>query len=99
MSATLNLTEVMSSLQDHLTKDGSISTEGRAFYTNFRNEINTHPGTFAPTEIEILMENARRHMTEEISDDDFKGYVEAVISKISLKERLEIKAQEDADMR
>ena len=99
MSATLNLTEVLSSLQDYLTKDGSISTEGRSFYTNFRNEINAHPGTFAPTEIEILMENARRHMTEEVSDEDFKGYVEAVISKISVKERLEIKAKEDADTR
>ncbi|EHR75815.1 MAG: hypothetical protein MG2_0227 [uncultured Candidatus Poseidoniales archaeon] len=31
MSATLNLTEVLSSLQDYLTKDGSISTEGRSF--------------------------------------------------------------------
>ena len=99
MSTTLNLTEVLSSLQDYLTKDGSISSEGRSFYTNFRNEINAHPGTFAPTEIEILMENARRKMTEEVSDEEFKGYVEAVISKISVKERLEIKAKEDADMR
>ena len=99
MSATLNLTEVLSSLQDAMTKDGSISTGHRSFYTTFRGQIDAHPGTFLPTDIEILMENARREMAGEVSDEDYEGFVEAVLSKISIKERLEFKAKEDANAR
>ena len=99
MSATLNLTEVLSSLQDAMTKDGSISTEHRSFYTTFRGQIDAHPGTFLPTDIQILMENTRREMVGEISDEEYDGFVEAVLSKIGIKERLEIKAKEEADTR
>lgn len=99
MSATLNLTEVLSSLQDYITIDGAIATEHRAFYVALRGQLDTHPGTFLPTDIQILMEMARREMSGEVSDEEFAGFIESVMSKISVKERLEIKTLEDAETR
>ena len=81
MSATLNLTEVLSSLQDAMTKDGSISSEHRSFYTTFRSQIDAHPGAFLPTDIQILMENARREMAGEIVEEDYEEFLEAVFVK------------------
>ena len=80
-----------------MTKDGSISTEHRSFYTTFRGQIDAHPGTFQPTDIQILMENTRREMAGEITDEEYEEFVEAVLSKISIKERLELKPKEEAD--
>ena len=42
----LNLTEILTALQDFMTSDGAISAEQRAFYTVFRQHLNEHEGEF-----------------------------------------------------
>lgn len=95
MSTSLNLTEILSSLQDYMTADGSISTEQRSFYTSFRTQLDAHPGTFLPRDIQGLMEAAREEMFEEVSDEEFEAYIDAVLSKVGQKDLLEIKLSAD----
>ena len=38
----LNLTEILTALQDFMTSDGSISNEQREFYSIFRQHLNEH---------------------------------------------------------
>jgi len=55
----LNLTEILTALQDFMTQDGAISTEQRSFYQAFRQHLNTHEGVFR------LEEEARLRAEEE----------------------------------
>jgi membrane protein involved in colicin uptake len=55
----LNLTEILTALQDFMTQDGAISTEQRSFYQAFRQNLNTHEGVFR------LEEEARLRAKEE----------------------------------
>ena len=95
MSTSLNLTEILSSLQDYMTADGFISTEQRSFYTSFRTQLDAHHGTFLPRDIQGLMEAAREEMFEEVSDEEFEAYIDAVLSKVGQKDLLEIKLSAD----
>ncbi len=95
MSTSLNLTEILSSLQDYMTADGSISTEQRSFYTSFRTQLDAHLGTSLPRDIQGLMEAAREEMFEEVSDEEFEAYIDAVLSKVGQKDLLEIKLSAD----
>ena len=79
MSTSLNLTEILSSLQDYMTADGSISTEQRSFYTSFRTQLDAHLGTPLPRDIQGLMEAAREERFEEVSDEEFEAYIDAVL--------------------
>ena len=99
MSAALNLTEILSSLQDEITVDGVISTEHRSFYTTFRAQLDSHPGAFLAPDIQRLMDKARTEMVGGISDDEFQSFTKAVLSKISTKELLEIETKEAAEAR
>ncbi len=51
----LNLTEILTALQDFMTQDGSISTEQRDFYKSFRTELNNHEGEFLIDDVERLL--------------------------------------------
>ncbi len=84
MSTSLNLTEILSSLQDYMTADGSISTEQRSFYTSFRTQLDAHPGTFLLRDIQGLMEAAREEMFEEVSDEEFEAYLLEVLSEFQI---------------
>jgi DNA segregation ATPase FtsK/SpoIIIE-like protein len=95
VSTSLNLTEILSSLQDYMTADGFISTEQRSFYTSFRTQLDAHPGTFLPRDIQGLMEAAREEMFEEVSDEEFEAYIDAVLSEVGQKDLLEIKLSAD----
>ena len=99
MSATLNLTEILSALQDEITVGGAISAEHRSFYTTFRAQLNTYSGSFIPLDIQRLMEVARNEASGDISDDEFEQFTKAVLSKISTKELLEIETEEQAEIR
>ena len=99
MTTTLNLTEILSSLQDEITVDGAISTEHRSFYTTFRAQLDSHPGAFLAPEIQRLMEEARNQMAGEISDEEFQSFTKAVLTKISTKELLEVETKEAAEAR
>ena len=55
----LNLTEILTALQDFMTQDGAISTEQRSFYQAFSQHLNTHEGVFR------LEEEARLRAEEE----------------------------------
>ena len=99
MSAALNLTEILSSLQDEITVDGAISTEHRSFYTTFRAQLDAHPGAFMAPDIQRLMESARAEMAGEITDEEFELFTKAVLSKISTKELLEIETKEQEERR
>ena len=78
-----------------MTADGFISTEQRSFYTSFRTQLDAHPGTFLPRDIQGLMEAAREEMFEEVSDEEFEAYIDAVLSKVGQKDLLEIKLSAD----
>jgi len=55
----LNLTEILTALQDFMTSDGSISGEQREFYSVFRQHLNGHVGEFKVEDIETLLINAK----------------------------------------
>ena len=103
MTTTLNLTEILSSLQDYMTADGAISSEQRSFYTAFRGQLDLHPGAFLAQDIQRLLQSARIDMAGDVDQEEFECYVEAVMSKVSLKERLEVtekvvtRSQEEID--
>lgn len=99
MSATLNLTEILSALQDEITVGGAISAEHRSFYTTFRAQLDTHSGSFLSLDIQRLMEDARNETSGDISDEEFEQFTKAVLSKISTKELLEIETKEQAEIR
>ncbi len=99
MSATLNLTEILSALQDEITVGGAISAEHRSFYTTFRAQLDTHSESFISLDIQRLMEDARNETSGDISDEEFEQFTKAVLSKISTKELLEIETKEQAEIR
>ncbi|MBT5025605.1 MAG: hypothetical protein HON05_02450, partial [Euryarchaeota archaeon] len=99
MSAALNLTEILSSLQDEITVDGVISTEHRSFYTTFRAQLDDHPGAFMAPDIQRLMIAARAVMAGEITDEEFELFTKAVLSKISTKELLEVETKQQEERR
>jgi uncharacterized membrane protein YqiK len=99
VSATLNLTEILSALQDEITVGGAISAEHRSFYTTFRAQLDTYSGSFISLDIQGLLEDARNEASGDISDEEFEQFTKAVLSKISTKELLEIETKEQAEIR
>ncbi|MDG1539435.1 MAG: hypothetical protein P8Q40_05860, partial [Candidatus Poseidonia sp.] len=73
----LNLTEILTALQDFMTQDGAISLEQRDFYKAFRTELNGHEGEFLIEDVERLL-IATRVQVDSISDEDFSKMGEAI---------------------
>ena len=73
MSENLNMTEVLTIVQDFITSDGMIKSEQRKFYQVLRTVLSTHEGTFSQTEIEQYMIVARTE-TLDLSDEVYHIY-------------------------
>ena len=101
---SLNLTEVLTALQDFMTKDGSISTEQRSFYQAFRQHLNAHDGDFLLEDIERLLGAAKEEVPD-ISAEEFTAMGEAILTRYrsvnedAINERIRKLAEEEARKR
>ena len=101
---SLNLTEVLTALQDFMTQDGEISAEQRAFYQAFRQHLNGHDGDFLIDDIERLL-GATKGEVPEISEEEFMAMGEAILTRYrsvnedALNERIRKLAEEEARKR
>ena len=65
----LNLTEILTALQDFMTSDGAISGEQREFYTVFRGHLNSHVGEFKVEDIENLLMKAKTEVPDLLEEE------------------------------
>ena len=72
MTEQLNLTEVMTEVQNFITADGQIIPAQRDFYRALREKMNNHTGLFTEPEMEIILLDARAEVLE-LTDDDYDG--------------------------
>ena len=71
MSDDLNMTEILTIVQDFITSDGMIKSEQRKFYQVLKTVLGTHEGTFSQSDIEQLMVLAHNE-TLDMSDENYK---------------------------
>ena len=76
----LNLTEILTALQDFMTSDGSISGEQREFYSVFRQHLNGHVGEFKVEDIENLLISAK-HDVPNLPEEEFIKMGEAILNR------------------
>jgi hypothetical protein len=97
----LNLTEILTALQDFMTQDGAISGEQRSFYQAFRGHLNAHEGVFKLDDVERLLLEAKNEVPE-ISEEEFTDMGEAILTHYraknadALNERIRLLAEEEA---
>jgi hypothetical protein len=97
----LNLTEILTALQDFMTQDGAISGEQRSFYQAFRGHLNAHEGVFKLEDVERLLLEAKNEVPE-ISEEEFTDMGEAILTHYraknadALNERIRLLAEEEA---
>ena len=89
MTNSINISEVLFSLQDKMTVGGSISAEQRSFYTTFRRKLEEAPGGRSPADILELLNQTRIESEGKFSDEEFNEFVTAVLSKIEHVEHAE----------
>ncbi len=89
MTNTINISEVLFSLQDKMTVGGSISAEQRSFYTTFRRKLEDDTGGRGPADILELLNQTRIESEGKFSDGEFNEFVAAVLSKIEHVEHVE----------
>ena len=100
----LNLTEILTALQDFMTQDGSISQEQREFYKTFRSHLNEHEGEFKVEDIENLLIAARADVPN-INDEEFFRMGDAILTRYrnkneeAINERIRALAEEEARKR
>ena len=99
MTNTINISEVLFSLQDKMTVGGSISAEQRSFYTTFRRKLEEAPGGRSPADILELLNQTRIESEGKFSDGEFNEFVAAVLSKIEHVEHVEyVEHVEESDI-
>ena len=89
MTNSINISEVLFSLQDKMTVGGSISADQRSFYTTFRRKLEDAPGDRSPAVILELLNQTRIESEGKFSDEEFNEFVTAVLSKIEHVEHAE----------
>ena len=89
MTNSINISEVLFSLQDKMTVGGSISADQRSFYTTFRRKLEDAPGDRSPAVILELLNQTRIESEGKFSDGEFNEFVTAVLSKIEHVEHVE----------
>ena len=98
MTNTINISEVLFSLQDKMTVGGSISAEQRSFYTTFRRKLEEAPGGRSPADILELLNQTRIESEGKFSDGEFNEFVAAVLSKIEHVEHVEHVEESDIQL-
>ena len=93
MTEQLNLTEVMTEVQNFITADGQIIPEQREFYKVLREKMNSHTGLYTETEMELIMLDSRSEVLE-LSDEDYMAIYNVVMERFSLSKKLEQEARE-----
>ena len=97
----LNLTEILTALQDFMTSDGSISQEQREFYSVFRQYLNEHEGEFKVEDIERLLMAAKADVPD-LTEEEFFKMGEAILTRYrnknedAINERIRALAAEEA---
>ena len=91
MSDDLNMTEILTLVQDFITSDGMIKSEQRKFYQVLRTVLSTHDGTFSDLDIQQFLLLARTE-TLELSDEDYSEIYNAVMERYTITQRLEDEA-------
>ena len=100
----LNLTEILTALQDFMTSDGSISQEQREFYSVFRQHLNEHEGEFKVEDIERLLMAAKADVPD-LTEEEFFKMGEAILTRYrnknedAINERIRALAAEEARKR
>ena len=100
----LNLTEILTALQDFMTSDGAISSEQREFYTVFRGHLNSHVGEFKVEDIENLLMKAKTEVPD-LLEEEFLKMGEAILNRYrnkneeAINERIRALAEEEARKR
>ena len=89
MTNSINISEVLFSLQDKMTVGGSISADQRSFYTTFRRKLEDAPGDRSTAVILELLNQTRIESEGKFSDEEFNEFVTAVLSKIEHVEHAE----------
>ena len=88
MSDQLNLTEVMTEVQNFITSDGQIIPAQRDFYRILRDKMNNHTGLYTESEVELILLDARSEVLE-LTDDDFNAIRDVIMDRFGLSKRLE----------
>ena len=88
MSDQLNLTEVMTEVQNFITSDGQIIPAQRDFYRVLRDKMNNHTGLYIESEVELILLDARSEVLE-LSDEDYNAIHDLIMDRFGLSKRLE----------
>lgn len=89
MTGSINISEMLFSLQDKMTTGGAISSEQRSFYTTFRRKLEEAPGNGSRAHILELLNQTRSQLEGKFSDAEFNEFVTAVLSKVERVEHVE----------
>ena len=88
MSDQLNLTEVMTAVQNFITSDGQIIPAQRDFYRILRDKMNNHIGLFNEVEVGPLLLETRLEVLE-LNDEDYTAIYNIIMDRFGLSKRLE----------
>ena len=97
MSEQLNLTEIMTVVQNFITSDGQIIPAQRDFYRILRDKMNHHTGVFNESEVELILLDARSEVLE-LSDEDYGAIHNVVMERFGLSKKLEEEARLRAEL-
>ena len=88
MSEVLKLTEILTEVQNFITKDGQIVPAQRNFYQNLRDKMNNHTGLFNEAEVGPLLLETRLEVLE-LTDEDYTAIYNIIMDRFGLSKRLE----------
>ena len=88
MSEVLNLTEILTEVQNFITADGQIVPAQRNFYQNLRVKMNNHTGLFNEAEFGPLLLETRLEVLE-LTDEDYTAIYNIIMDRFGLSKRLE----------
>ena len=97
MSEQLNLTEIMTVVQNFITSDGQIIPAQRDFYRILRDKMNHHTGVFNESEVELILLDARSEVLE-LSDEDYGAIHNVVMERFGFSKKLEEEARLRAEL-
>ena len=88
MTEQLNLTDVMTEVQNFITSDGQIIPAQRDFYRVLRERMTNHTGLYTESEVELILLDTRSEVLE-LSDEDYNAIYDLIMDRFGLSKRLE----------